>query len=188
MWSNSCITSIFFFTTLVLSILHISTSHTLIPDICNHVSRDARPPVPYGFCMRSLLAVRGSRHATLEGLGIIVMKLTNHTLTDTGRYIKALTREKELDEYVRTKLESCFRSYWGSISSIKSTIDCYKSKNFDDANIQLGSVQDEAASCDEEFEGFIGFVSPLTARDRTISDLATIAVKITNRLRDGIYT
>lgn len=144
--------------------------------------------MPYDFCIRSLLAVRGSRDATLEDLGMIAIKLTNHTVTDTARYIKALLREKELDKYVRSKLESCFRSYYGSISSIESAIGPYQTKNFDDAGIQLTCVQDSAYSCEEEFEGFIGFVSPLTARDRTTYGLATIAFDITERLRDGIYT
>lgn len=56
---------------------------------------------------------------------------------------------------------------------------------FEDADIQLDYVQGEAESCEEEFEGFIGFVSPLTVRDNATYGLATIAVHILNRLRDG---
>ncbi|XP_074382422.1 putative invertase inhibitor [Apium graveolens] len=184
MLSNNNISSFFFFSTLIFTLLHFSTPQTLIQDSCKTCS-DEDPNVPYGFCTTSLFAAPASRCASLKGLGMISIRLTRYNLTDTRCHIKQLLMNKKLDKYVRSCLETCFELYDDALSTIKLAMKSYSNKKYYDANIQVSAVMDTATTCEDAFNERKGVVSPLTARNNATFQLSAIVLYVLHAVQIG---
>ncbi|XP_022770136.1 putative invertase inhibitor [Durio zibethinus] len=142
------------------------------------------PNLGYNFCVTSLQAAPKSQCADdLHELGMISIKLLRRNLTNSRSFIKELLKNKKLDPFVRSCLHDCFDLYSDAIPTTKQAIDDYKSKHYDDANIDVSSVMDASTTCEDGFNEKEGAVSPLTKRNNDTFQLSAISLSIMNMLR-----
>ncbi|KAL6129161.1 hypothetical protein ACLB2K_072514 [Fragaria x ananassa] len=118
-------TSIFTFTFLPLFLLLSSTftpvtANNLISETCKKAAQND-PNLSYKFCLTSLQAAPNSPGADLRQLGLISMKLVQHNVTNTSRYIKHLLKNKQLDKFVRASLYDCLDLYTDAKPTIKQS-------------------------------------------------------------------
>ncbi|KAM7529982.1 hypothetical protein LguiB_033392 [Lonicera macranthoides] len=79
------------------------------------------------------------------------IRLTRHNLTDLRCHVKELLLIKHLDLYLRACLDDYFMLYSDAISSVKEAMKNFNSKRYVDANTELSSVIDAAATCENGF-------------------------------------
>ncbi|XVF73569.1 hypothetical protein PTKIN_Ptkin12aG0212400 [Pterospermum kingtungense] len=165
------------------STFHGTTAHDLIRQTCKKCAqRD--PNLSYNFCVTSLQAAPKSHCVDdLRELGMISIKLLRRNLTSSRSYIKELSKNKKLNPFVRSCLHDCFDLYSDAIPTTQQAIDDYKSKHYDDANIDVSSVMDASTTCEDGFKEQDGVVSPLTKRNNDAFQLSAISLSIINMLR-----
>ncbi|EEF35893.1 Pectinesterase inhibitor, putative [Ricinus communis] len=165
---------------LLLFTFHAIIATNLIQETCNKCAIND-PNISYDFCLTSLRASPGSHCASLSELGMISINLTRHNVTDTRRYIKGLLKNKRLDPDARACLNDCLHLYSDAIPSLKQAVKDYKSKHYEDANIQVSSVIDASTTCADGFNEK-GVASPLKARNNDTFQLSAISLSIINML------
>lgn len=79
-------------------------------------------------------------------------------------------------------LDDCMELYSNSIPSIKQAMEDYKSRHYEDANIDLSSVLDASTTCEDGFKEKQGVVSPLKKPNNYTFQLSAIALSIVNML------
>lgn len=183
-------TSIFTFTFLPLFLLLSSTftpitANNLISETCKKAAQND-PNLSYKFCLTSLQAAPNSPGADLRQLGLISMKLVQHNVTNTSRYIKHLLKNKQLDKFVRAGLYDCLDLYTDAKPTIKQAIKDYRMKHNEDANILVSSIVDASTTCEDGFEER-QLVSPLTKRNNETFQLCIIALSIINMVSSSLY-
>ncbi|KAL2514052.1 Plant invertase/pectin methylesterase inhibitor superfamily protein [Forsythia ovata] len=161
-----------------------ANGQNLINETCKTSARDD-PNISYNFCTTSLQAAPASRCATLRGLGKISMRLVHYNVTDTRCYIKHLMKNRKWDPYSKQCLKDCFELFSDAISSVKQAMKYYKSKQYDDANVQISSVMDAATTCEDGFKERKGLVSPLTERNRNTFQLSAVALSVLHMIQKG---
>ncbi|KDP28907.1 hypothetical protein JCGZ_14678 [Jatropha curcas] len=165
---------------LLLFTFHGLTATNLIQETCKKCAqRD--PNIGYKFCVSSLEASPESRCANLGELGIISIKLTRRNITSTRHYVKELLKNKRLDPNIRPCLNDCLDLYSDAIPTLKQAIQDYKSKHYEDANIEVSSVIDASTTCEQGFKER-AVTSPLTGRNNDALQLSAIALSIINML------
>ncbi|XP_062000549.1 putative invertase inhibitor [Rosa rugosa] len=184
-------TAIFTFTFLPLFLLFSSTftsitANNVISETCKECAQK-NPSLSYKFCVTSLQADPNSQGADLRQLGLISMKLVQHNVTNTRRFIKHLLKNEELDKFVRMYLDDCLDLYTDAIPSIKQAVKDYKMKDNRHANIEVSSVAGAATTCEDGFEERPGLVSPLTKRNNEMFQLCVIALRIINMVSSPFY-
>ncbi|KAF5732834.1 putative invertase inhibitor [Tripterygium wilfordii] len=172
---------------LLMFSLFLFTSHALaeqdiIDSTCQKCSKHD-PNIAYNFCVTSLQADPRTYRADLHKLGLISIKLVHHNLTTTRQRIKEMLKEMANDPYIRACLDDCLELYSGAIDKIKQSIQDYKSKHYEDANIHISSVMDASNTCEDGFKEKEGAVSPLTKRNNNVFQLSAIALTIINMLQ-----
>lgn len=177
---------IFFLFFLIISTtsFHGITAHDLIRQTCKKCAqRD--PNLSYNFCVTSLQSAPKSHCADdLRELGMISIKLLQRNLTNSRSYIKELLiKKKKMDPFVRSCLHDCFDLYSDAIPTVQQALDDYKSKHYDDANIDVSSVMDASTTCEDGFSEKEGVVSPLTKRNNDTFQLSAVSLSIINMLR-----
>ncbi|CAK7347707.1 unnamed protein product [Dovyalis caffra] len=173
--------SLLVFLSFLFSTFHAIIAQNLIRETCKKCA-EIDPNLSYNFCVTSLQAANDSHCANLRGLGMISIKLTKYNGTNTRHYIKQLLKNKKWDPFVRACLNDCLDLYSDAIPTLKQAIIDYKSKNYKDANIEVGSVIDAATTCEDGFKEKEGTVSPLTKRNNDTFQLSAIALSIINML------
>ncbi|CAA2983133.1 invertase inhibitor [Olea europaea subsp. europaea] len=177
----------FFLPILFLSFListHPVKGQSLINETCKTIAR-RDPNIGYNFCTTSLQASPTSQCASLQGLGMISIKLLHHNITDTHGYVKHLMKNRKLDPYSKLYLKDCYELFSDAISSVKRAVKYYNSKRYDDANIQISGVMDAATTCEDGFSEREGLVSPLTKRNRNTFQLSAIVLSIMHEINKG---
>ncbi|KAM7275177.1 hypothetical protein ACFE04_017043 [Oxalis oulophora] len=166
-----------------------SCNKKLINETCQKCSQND-PNLSYTFCLNSLLAAP-VKHCTsnLRDLGMISIKLIKSNVTDTKSFIKKTLdkNSKTLDPFVKSCLGDCLELYSDAITNLNDTMNDYKAKRYDDANILVSSVLDAATTCEDGFKEKDGLVSPLTKRNNDTFQLSVISLSIINMLRDLNY-
>ncbi|XP_050386845.1 putative invertase inhibitor [Argentina anserina] len=184
-------TSIFTFTLFLPLFLLFSstftpiTANNLISETCKKAAQND-PNLSYKFCLTSLQAAPNSSGADLRQLGLISMKLVQHNVTDTRRFIKSLLKNKKLDKFVRACLDDCLQLYTDARPTIKQAIKDYKMKHNEDANILVSSIVDASTTCGDGFEER-QLVSPLTKRNNDTFQLCIISLSIINMVSSTLY-
>jgi pectinesterase inhibitor-like protein len=177
----------FSFAFLLLFLLFFTiTATNLISDTCKKCAQNDRT-LSYKFCVTSLQAAPNSSSANLRQLGLISMKLVQHNVTNTKHFIKQLLKNKNLDKFVRVRLDDCLELYTDAVPTIKQVMKDYKSKHYRDANIRLSAVSGASTTCEDGFEERPGFVSPLKKRDNDTFQLSAIALSIVNMVSSSLY-
>ncbi|XWS77365.1 hypothetical protein CRYUN_Cryun01aG0255000 [Craigia yunnanensis] len=173
---------LFLFLLISISTFHSITANDLVRQTCKKCAqRD--PNLSYNFCVTSLQAAPKSHSADdLRELGIISIKLLGRNLTNSRSCIKELLKNK-LDPFIRSCLHDCFDLYSDAIPATEQAIDDYKSKHYDDANIDVSSVMDASTTCEDGFKEKEGVVSPLTKSNNDTFQLSAISLSIINMLR-----
>ncbi|CAI9769385.1 unnamed protein product [Fraxinus pennsylvanica] len=161
---------------------HLANGQNLINETCETVAR-RDPNVGYNFCTTSLQAAPATQCASLRGLGMISIRLVRHNVTDTRCYIKHLLKNRTRDPLSEQYLKDCFELFSDAISSVKQAMKYYKSKRYDDANIQISSVMDAATTCEDGFNEREGLVSPLTKRNRNTFQLSAVVLSIMHEIQ-----
>ncbi|XP_071709463.1 putative invertase inhibitor [Rutidosis leptorrhynchoides] len=173
--------SLFLFSSLLFS----THSQPLIHGTCELCSQQD-PVVNYHFCTSSLESASGSRHTDIQGLGKISIKLTHNNLTDTRSHIKRLLKNDQ-NSYIKMRLEDCLELYSDAIVDIKRALKSYKLERYNEANILLSSVMDDATTCENGFQEKRNAVSPLTRRNNGTFELSAIGLSIIHILQLGDY-
>ncbi|KAI3444848.1 hypothetical protein Pfo_001513 [Paulownia fortunei] len=179
--------SLFFPPALFLSILIMiqgTAGQNLINSTCKTFARND-PNINYNFCTTSLQAAPASQCATLQGLGMISIRLIRYNVTDTRCYIKQLLKNRKLDPYVRLYLNDCFDLFSDAIPSVKQAMRYYNTKRFNDANIQISSIMDASTTCEDGFKERTGVVSPLTKRNDDTFQLSAMALSVMHMMQTG---
>ncbi|XWS32477.1 hypothetical protein CRYUN_Cryun23aG0161900 [Craigia yunnanensis] len=173
---------LFLFLLISSSTSHGITANDLIRQTCKKCAQ-SDPTLSYNFCVSSLQAAPKSHCADdLRELGMISIKLLRRNLTNSRPYIKELLKNRRLDPFIRSCLHDCFDLYSDAIPTTKQAIDDYKSKLYDDANIDVSSVMDASTTCEDGFKEKEGVVSPLTKRNKDTFQLSAISLSIINML------
>lgn len=156
---------------------------TLITSTCNS-SMHNDPNINFDFCTASLQSEPESLNATLTELGAISIKLIQYNLTDTCNEIKKLLDNKKLDPYVRMCLIDCAELYSESIDSVNQGWDWYQDNKFDDANVEISSIMEDASTCEDGFMDE-GVVSPVSKRNNDAFQLSAISLSIMKFIQNG---
>ncbi|XP_044500926.1 putative invertase inhibitor [Mangifera indica] len=157
------------------------TADNLVNQTCKKCAQ-GDPNLNYNFCLTSLEAVPSSHCANLRQLGMISINLIRSNVTDTKSYINELLKKKKLDPFMRSCLTDCFELYSDTIPTLQqATKDC-KFKHYEDANIEISSVMDASATCEDGFKEKEDAFSPLTKRNNNTFQLSAIALSIINML------
>ncbi|XVE74166.1 hypothetical protein DITRI_Ditri11bG0177200 [Diplodiscus trichospermus] len=184
MWQtfSSFLFPFFLFLFIFTSTFHGVPANNLIRQTCKKCAqRD--PNVSYNFCVTSLEATPKSHCVDdLRELGIISIKLLRRNITNSRSYIKEILKNKKLDPFIRSRLHDCFDLYSDAIPATKQAVDDFKSKHYDDANIDVSSVMDASTTCEDGFKEKEGAVSPLTKRNNDMFQLSAISLSIINML------
>ncbi|KAI3449023.1 hypothetical protein Pfo_005688 [Paulownia fortunei] len=167
-----------------LIIIQGTSAQNLITSTCKTFARND-PNIDYNFCTTSLQAAPASGCATLQGLGMISIRLIRYNVTDTRCYIKQLMKNRRWDPYVRQCLSDCFQLFSDAIPSVKQAMRYYNIKKFDDANVQISSIMDAATTCEDGFKERRGVVSPLTKRSDDAFQLSAVALSVMRMIQTG---
>ncbi|OMP00801.1 Pectinesterase inhibitor [Corchorus olitorius] len=178
---------LFLFFLISSSTFHAIYAGDLIRETCKKCA-ERDPNLSYKFCVTSLQAAPKSHCADdLRDLGVISIKLVRRNMTSSRSYIKELLKNKKLEPFVRSCLHDCLDLFSDAISATKEAMDDFKSKHYDDANIDMSSVMDASTTCEDGFHEKQGLVSPLTKRNNDTFLLTAISLSIINMLRSN-YT
>lgn len=174
---------------LLSSTFHVAIqAKNLIPETCRTCA-ERDPNLSYNFCVTSLQAAAESHCAAdLRELGKISIKLLKHNVTSTRQHIKKLLQKKKLDPFVKACLSDCFELYSDAIPDVTKALKEYKTKHYEDANIDVSSISTASTTCEDGFNEKNGVVSPLTKRNTYTFQLSAIALSIINmqsRLASG---
>ena len=173
---------LFLFLLISTSTSHGITANDLLRRTCKKCAQ-SDPNLSYNFCVSSIQAAPKSHYADdLRELGMISIKLVRRNITNSMSYIKELLKNKRLDPFIRSCLHDCFDLYSDAIPTTKQAIDDYKSKHYDDANIDVTSVMDASTTCEDGFKEKEGVVSPLKKRNNDTFQLSAISLSIINML------
>ncbi|KAJ6328249.1 hypothetical protein OIU77_010022 [Salix suchowensis] len=140
------------------------------------------PNLSYNFCLTSLQAVNHSQCADLRDLGLMSIKLTKSNVTNTRYYVKKLLKNTKWDPFIRACLNDCLELYSDAIPTLKQAMKDFKSKHYEDANIEVSSVIDAATTCEDGFKEREGAVSPLTKRNNDTFQLSAIVLAVISML------
>ncbi|KAG6630495.1 putative invertase inhibitor [Carya illinoinensis] len=167
---------------LLFSTFHAMSTNNLIPETCKKcVQKD--PNLTYKFCVTSLQAARGSHRVDdLRELGKISIKLIKHNVTNTRHHIQKLLKNRRLDSFLKECLDDCFSLYSDSIPTLGQALKDYKTKNYENVNIDLSSMIDVSTTCEDGFNEKKGAISPLTKRNNDTFQLSAISLSIINML------
>ncbi|KAF5731570.1 Plant invertase/pectin methylesterase inhibitor superfamily protein [Tripterygium wilfordii] len=187
MWLNFSSSSSSSFS-LLMFLLFLFTFHALAAqDIINTTCQKCSqhdPKIDYNFCVTSLQADPRTRSADLRKLGLISIKLLAHNLTTTRQSIEGMLKKKKInDPHIRACLNDCLELYSDAIDTIEQSNKDYKSKHYEDANMDISSVMDASTTCEHGFKEKDGASSPLTKRNNNVFQLSAIALSIINMLR-----
>ncbi|KAF3445630.1 hypothetical protein FNV43_RR10806 [Rhamnella rubrinervis] len=188
MKKNGVLVSLSFSSLVFLSTFSIAISYStnqLIHETCRKFSRND-PNINYNFCITSLQASPESRCASnLRRLGSITINLIKRNVTATNHFIKDLliAQNKTMGPYQKACLIDCLELYGDAVSTVSDAMKAYRSRHYDDANVQLSSVIDAATTCEDGFKERKGVVSPLTKRNNDAFQLSVIALSIIYVLR-----
>ena len=160
---------------------HFIAANHLIQQTCRTCSQ-TDPNISYKFCLNTLQADRRAHYAgNLTELGLVSVKLVRRNVSETRVHIEKLLKKKNLDSYVKVCLNDCLEVYSDAISTLREAIRDYRAGRYEDSNIKVSSVLDDASTCEDGF-GEKGVVSPLTKRNNNVSRLSAIALSIINML------
>ncbi|XP_040992476.1 putative invertase inhibitor [Juglans microcarpa x Juglans regia] len=167
---------------LLFSTFHATSTNNLIPETCKKCVQKS-PNLTFKFCVTSLQAASGSHRADdLRKLGKISIKLIKHNVTNTRHHIQKLLKNNRLDPFVRACLDDCFSLYSDAIPTLGQALKDYKTKHFENVNIDVSSVIDVSTTCEDGFKEKKGVISPLTKRNKDTFQLSALSLSIINML------
>ncbi|KAJ6679291.1 PECTINESTERASE INHIBITOR-LIKE [Salix purpurea] len=169
------------FLPLLFSTFHADIAQDLVPETCRKLAEND-PNLSYNFCLTSLQAVNRGQCADLRDLGLMSIKLTKSNVTNTRYYVKKLLKNTKWDPFIRACLNDCLELYSDAIPTLKQAMKDFKSKHYEDANIEVSSVIDAATTCEDGFKEREGAVSPLTKRNNDTFQLSAIVLAVISML------
>ncbi|CAI9095525.1 OLC1v1031500C1 [Oldenlandia corymbosa var. corymbosa] len=132
----------------------------------------------YDYCVASLQIPPISHLVNLPGLAIVAMEIALENATGTIQTIKETIDGGELDPFVEDCLTVCLELYQSAIFTVEEAVNAFLSEHFDDADILMSSVMEDAMTCGEGFKEKKGQVNPLVEQNENLYRLSSIAVCI----------
>ncbi|XP_059642780.1 putative invertase inhibitor [Cornus florida] len=165
---------------------HCSSGSTnLTHNACKKAAK-IDPNFSYHFCVAHLEQNPKSKHAkTLQELGVISIAIAKSKASHTRSHIKKLLRNNtRFDSFAEGCLRDCLDLYSDAIQALKVARSDFKSKDYDEADIQVSSAMEAPTTCEEGFGEKESEVHPLTKENKLFFKLAAISLAFTQIVND----
>nr|CAB3477040.1 unnamed protein product [Digitaria exilis] len=161
-----------------------TSKHYSLEEACKHTAGH------HDLCVATLSADPSSKSADTAGLARVAIQAAQRNASETATYLSSIYDDNSLENktaQLQQCLEDCGERYEAAVEQLSDATSAVESGAFSESEALVAASQAEVKLCQRGCQAMPDNRNILTARNRDVDRLCSIALTITKLIRGQIY-